>query len=774
MPPAKNENTPIEIDLDVFEVNAIGDKKFQPFFNVFHFQGANYAEQKLGELFGVIQIFDDSKNSAYLPNVIAQVIKKEFFSDYRRPTEKAFESALHKANLALTDLAQHEIVEWMGRLHSVIGVLNKESFHFTQAGGGRILLIRNKLVSDITRGLDDGEGVGHPIKTFSNISAGNVSTDDKLIFCTETVFESFSWEDLKRHCNAFSSAEFDNLFRATLMSEAQQAGAIVINVNEKATQPVPSFKPNVVENDTIPDQNFFGSAADSKRNPESLLAPPHHQASPPSTTPSTQQSTAASQNATATTSSLQAQSTLRQEANQEEYDNQDNINLKHDRNDVIYIREAEEKPAETAESTDRIKQRLAVFFLAVKTAWKEHWPDIRKKIIKNSKKSWLLIKKTAAILLESFRRLVRSLFNKYQARRMYRESIRQKEITSSANIQNNSMHPAKPDKPNHIQTISALWEQSLKLRPKYLLAAAGLLVTVIVVYVIFSRPAPSNEEVTNHPDSLPSSSIPSANADSSSMDNPLLEIHSLAAIGTPVIQIAGMKNDLFILAQEDSFFRFNLTDNKLSKIDLPIDMRQIKTIARMNDLNLVFLISPTAVYSYSPVTNKFQTNNIELPTDLDIAKADCYMTYLYLLDKKTNQIFQYPRAQGGFGQKKDWLKKTLDDSSVTDMSIDGSIYISFSNGQVKKYFQWKEDPTFSFTGSAAIQPSHLVADRENEPAYLLDNRQSKLMEMSPAGAVTKEWHDARLEQAKDFWVEYDKKTAYFIDSNNNLLSFELL
>jgi hypothetical protein len=53
--------------------------KLKPYVNAFHFKGDNFDQQKLGEIFGVIQIFDHSENSAYIPNLIAQVNKKLFY-----------------------------------------------------------------------------------------------------------------------------------------------------------------------------------------------------------------------------------------------------------------------------------------------------------------------------------------------------------------------------------------------------------------------------------------------------------------------------------------------------------------------------------------------------------------------------------------------------------------------------------------------------------------------------------------------------------------------
>ena len=67
-----------DFDLDSFEVSVCKNKEMQSFLNVFHFKEENLSKEHLGELFGVIKVFDYSQQSAYLPNLLSQVLKKEF------------------------------------------------------------------------------------------------------------------------------------------------------------------------------------------------------------------------------------------------------------------------------------------------------------------------------------------------------------------------------------------------------------------------------------------------------------------------------------------------------------------------------------------------------------------------------------------------------------------------------------------------------------------------------------------------------------------------
>lgn len=248
----KDEKTKTEIELDSFLVAVCKNKELKPFSNTFHFEGENLAQLKLGELFGIIRIQDQSEESAYLPNLLAQVIKREFFLKPNRGTEESFGAALNKVNLALEDLAQHEVTSWIGTLDAVIGVMNKDELHFTKLGEGHIFLSKNKRIVNISEGLNEDINV-HPVKTFSDISSGKLSIEDKIIFSTEELFKSLSWEEITRHTNTFTSNEFDNILKSTLDLEGEDVSAITVNIKEKSVMPIPKEK-------VTSGLNFFGES----------------------------------------------------------------------------------------------------------------------------------------------------------------------------------------------------------------------------------------------------------------------------------------------------------------------------------------------------------------------------------------------------------------------------------------------------------------------------------------------------------------------------------
>jgi len=214
------------------EVFVSAKQELAPFGMVFVFPPENFEQQKLGTLFGIIKISDNSHDSSYVSNLLASVIKKEYFSKPDRLAEESFEASLRKANLALSELARQGSVKWAGKINFAGGALEKNNLHFSKLGTTAIFLLRGGAIADI------GKGIGteleqtdpHPLKTFSDISSGKLEKRDCLIFATSDLAEIFSPEELRQNAARFPLEEFPEIISASLLSNSELAGAIIINI----------------------------------------------------------------------------------------------------------------------------------------------------------------------------------------------------------------------------------------------------------------------------------------------------------------------------------------------------------------------------------------------------------------------------------------------------------------------------------------------------------------------------------------------------------------
>jgi len=118
---------------------------FKPFLEIFVQEPENVNQDNLGVIAGILEITDESEESSYIVNYLISVIKKEYFSRPKRGPIESFEAALHKANLALAKLAEHENIGWIGKVNAILLVVEKNNLHLSQTGNARALLLREKI-----------------------------------------------------------------------------------------------------------------------------------------------------------------------------------------------------------------------------------------------------------------------------------------------------------------------------------------------------------------------------------------------------------------------------------------------------------------------------------------------------------------------------------------------------------------------------------------------------------------------------------------------------
>jgi hypothetical protein len=106
-----------EFEFSFNDISFCNDKKIKPFIEAFIQEPENINQQNLGTIFGIFEITDTSEDSSYITNYLISVIKKEYFSKPKRGAIESFEAALHRANLALSKLAEHGNVAWICKIN---------------------------------------------------------------------------------------------------------------------------------------------------------------------------------------------------------------------------------------------------------------------------------------------------------------------------------------------------------------------------------------------------------------------------------------------------------------------------------------------------------------------------------------------------------------------------------------------------------------------------------------------------------------------------------
>ncbi|MEA2007345.1 MAG: hypothetical protein U9O20_04285 [Patescibacteria group bacterium] len=802
----KTETT---IETDHFEIVACKDSQLQSFLNVFHLEGETPIQSKLGEVFGVIQVHDHSEQSAYLPNLITQVIRKEFYKNSKRPTGESFEAALHKANSALAELAQHELVGWHGKLDAAIGVVNNGHFFFTQTNKGKIFLIRDKKIVEISKGLD--EPANNPMKTFSDVSSGVVEIYDKVIFSTPSIHEPLPFEDLKRHSNTFSSDEFDNLIKSTLETEGENVGAIVVNFQEKTIAQAPA------KNKRRRNKNYFGKNDEYKKEKKSKDDMKKRE---------DEKEKDKSDLAKKTEAIINGDKKEKEENEKMENEIQNKNLSPFEKQPELFIKEGDQGLGNT-ESEDsaidslknksnkiveKIKKNLPFSenkkgIKSKKTEIKKEERAERKKEIFTKKESlkgvdsekfsteippvkkikksslssnsffeedMLIVDKKKYIKFSDKTDMKLKNFWSKDSRKtnIYKEKIKdifKKKETLSLGTKK-LIQKAK----NATKKITATDQKSdIHGEGKFPLKIIAIIIVLFlfIVGIFYVVSIFSNRNDASKDEQVFDEEAQQEQKEPASVNDNTTEVKKVVDLEADVVSMAYDDGSIFMLTALNSFYRYETHNGTLEEISAGQHIKNPRTIGTINNLNLILLVSNEKVVNYNRVTKSFDENKVDLPEELDVISVGSYLSYFYIFDRKSGQIYRYSRDTD---KPVVWLKDSIDASGATDMVIDDSIRLVYSDGSIEKYFKNKKENSFLLDYEPKITPAKITTAIDHDYYYVLDDKQGVVgMVNKETDHVERTFKNSKIIGAKDLHFDVKENKIYFVSSDAQLMMIGL-
>ncbi len=762
---------------DSFEVVAVKDPDLKPFLNVFQFEGQNVQQQQLGKLFGIIQINDHSKNSEYLPNLLTQILKKEYYKNKNKKCSQSFEIALHKLNLTLTDLAQHEIVKWINNLNAIIGVVCEDEVHFTQIGNGCLIFLKDDKITKIDSDSNQTENY-HPMKTFSFVSSGKLKENDKLILTIQETFETILIEELKRHHKTFNSDEFDNIISSTLKNEASNTAMVVVNIKKQPEELLSESIP--LEEKKLEDAgslNFFGK----------------QKAIPPIKNNDLKNKDALeTKKPEKELDSILDQSPFQYKSEifikEEDYlgiPSEQNKN-KFDFNEIKIFAQNLYKKIKTIINKNQIKK---IYFnrVSLKKISLQSNDKINKKnliVLKNKVLNWFSVQFQKI----DFKK-IKFLFLKYLNLFLVFANNKLEKITTKNNsswensenkIVNNFANKIGLDfgleKNNESYDLkNKIWFLLKKIKKKLKkifklfsgISRQKKIIIFIFIFLIILILSLSSMIKTKSPKTTFKEETKEISAEK--INDSAIEIKKLIEIDKEIKDSTFLNNDLFLLTDKNSLIKFSTRDNNKTEIIIPKELKNPEYLSSIESLQLIFIIAENQVYSYSPITNSFSENLISMPTNFKNGGVGTYLTYLYLLDKNSNQIYRYYRIPGGFSEAREWLMEKENFKDAINMDVNDSIYIAFDNSKIKKYFQGKIEMEYNLEEN--FIPNKIRTKINQEEIFALDKKQGKLLKLSGSNHGMIFFQDLKFKNASDFSVDFENKKIFLFTEKNELLMF---
>jgi hypothetical protein len=784
-----NENA--LLDINVSDVFVVKSSKKRAFIEQFNYSSVNFTQKNLGTILGFFIVRDESEASENIVNFLASEVKKKYFSPTESSVEDKFESTLHHINRALEEIANIGNVQWLGTIDSVICVIADSTIHFSVTGNAHILLLRDGDLINISEGIASTDATEYPLKTFVDISSGDISLNDKIIITSHELLELVSFEDLQKNALNFTQEDFLQFIETVLANECSMATTTVIDINQIAEVDIKMDTTTSTTEIDNTNKNFFGANTfdtiknendlDTEINVEDLPAENPTEYTDPRTghihiqgnsEPIAEQTFKEKlhekwedfSEASRSTSKKYHASISKKISNFRNAQNQENAQEK--LSDST-IESTENSISNTYSDTNsspkssRIKQNIN----QINNIPTDNTNMIRKICIvtKNATKT------TSVHCLRIFTKL------KNKSRK---ENLQQTDKTVPIDVNINQTFQSDVQKNSlskrtflpSFHHIKQLWS---KMDTKTKSIALGILIAIILIPLFFTILSKSDdskevttetEQLTNISDITESATqtVPNISSNIIEISDPEILLSNDSIVSTLFMnkkQIGILKDELRIL-----------TDSKTDAYKIPTDAGNIKFATNMDDLDLIFFITTkNKIYSFSPTTKDIkEQHNIPEIDFTKISTLSAYLTYLYTTDAK--MIKRYARQENGFTQGEDWLNKSIDLSNTTTLAIDAAIYTA-ANGKISKFTKHTKD---SFTQDDSIKKAYLIyVTPTTKNMWVLDKENSILFKTTKdSGEKIEEFKHHYFNKATSLTVQ-ENKNIITISTDNEILSFNL-
>ena len=756
------------LDINTSNVFVAKNAKKRAFIEQFNYSSVSFTQKDLGSILGFFVVRDNTKTSENIVNFLASEVKKKYFSPIQKNAEEKFESTLHHVNRALEEIANIGNIEWLGQIDGAVCVVDATTIHFSVTGNAHILLLRDNTLINISDGLAHEEAAEQPLKTFVDISSGELCPNDKIIITSQELLDFISFDELQKNAINFGQENFIQFIETVLKNECSLATTTIIDVYEKE-KPHLQLEPSPVKE--VPSNAFSANAfeeqltqisediddADSEKSKEK---PSEY------TDPRTGHIHIQGNDEPIPEQTL-IEST--QETLSESFDDikESAVTKWHIFSKKVFSlrNKKTSAPAETSDTFDdseefddipdttsddsvvepvQTKKSLVHFFQII-----SHKAKLAKQILYST------ISIAAGKMSTYFTRAIVHFKNK---------RTKQPNTTEHQDMTPKQKYSFLPS----MHHIIKLWHE-MDTRTK--LTAAGILIFIIIVPLIFAKISQKNQKNTvnvtdtttqHQKDESKEETVPPQDSTQNNIADPTLLLENSSV--TSII----LMNDKSISITKDAITLLANEENK--NFPLPADSGEIAHSTPMDDLDLVFILTTkNKLYSFSPITKKFkEQKNIPSFDYSKIIGLSTYMTYLYALDEKT--ITRYTRIENGFDIGKNWLKENITIPRDGTIAIDDDIYIT-QNNQILKLHQGKK---IAFSQDSSIQKaSNIYTTEDTEFMWILDKENNRLFKTKKStGQKIAEYIHSDFHDATSVVVSEQTNTA-IISTSKNVLSFKL-
>lgn len=821
------ENSSEKISIEVREI-VFSNEEEKSFCDVFVYEPENIGEQALGNLYIVGEIVNVSENSSYLVNLLASIIKKEFYSNTKRSTVESLEASLHKANATLSDITEQGNIDWVGNLNMICAVYSESELHLSQTGNCKTLLIRNGQITDIGKNITKEEKT-HPFRTFANIASGELETGDLALFATPEFFNVFSLEELRKLSLSLELGEFVEKIQDLIEREEKIStiGSLIMKI-EKGEQEKDKLSRVKIE-----------SATEEIREKEIMpvfqerLEETDEKIKKWAEKETKEEDVNIFEKEEAVTDAAANISGHKEVVDSQTFQKEKRVSLE----DIIgEYEETEKENGETEEEIEKEeKEKTEVETVGVVNEEENKEQDERKGVslddlIKESNYSEEKVKeeKLKKGILNKLLKTLNGIFSFIKigtvsvANQINRKTAKKANDDVSGEV---SVEAGETESPQRVKLIP--------IKNKHLLVVFAV-VAIVLVWNVISTNYQNNQEEENNKFEKYSNVLSQAENKISGVEsmviygdfeeareiladakgsvievkneyeklgdeaNVLLEkiqiqldrVDLVNRIDSPKIaidlsQTDGLKDAGGIMKVDKKYYIFDLSDNNsLYQADFEnskagyisaegednIGRFKLSTAMTKTE-EIIFLTDLNKIAVFSTDKEELNSREIKLSNGVSSAKdMASYSSYLYLLKPDSNQIYKHTRSASGFGEGEIWIKDAgADIKNAVSLAIDGSIYILKSDGSVDKYLRGVKDSSgFSIDklGDLISNPTKIYTRSDLNYLYVVEPRKNRVILFDKIdGKLVKQYTSESFSGLKNIVVDNEEKKMYVLSGD---------
>lgn len=219
--------------LDVAKILIYDERRSRSTVSVFLSSPTPLEEANLGRLFILSEIEATNRESENIMNIVEEEIAASYYGSSDFEIAIAFENALSKANQRLHQLIREGHTSWLDTFSTVVAVVKGGTIHFSQLGRVHAFLIHSKQIIDLLENTSRSEREKiNPLKIFSNVVSGIVREHDAILFCTVSLLDYLSLEKLRKTIFEHSAQEAAQYLQALLIENTINAtfGGIILKL----------------------------------------------------------------------------------------------------------------------------------------------------------------------------------------------------------------------------------------------------------------------------------------------------------------------------------------------------------------------------------------------------------------------------------------------------------------------------------------------------------------------------------------------------------------